>query len=639
MRITKGILIVCLFYGLTGSLFSALDSGEELVIFQTGQIINIDGELDEWIDAKGIPIDKSPMGKIMDPSQDISVTAFFCFDIKNFYAAVKVKDDILEFPSRSWRYGDGFYLTFLDPHKGEESDRFTTFGFSREEKQDIKVLINKDGEYFPGSEIANIQLSIKRDEKKGSVIYEIAIPWEAVSPLKPLIFEKWGINLIYVDRDNGKTEQVLQLYADQAYDTEMSKLRKGAIARFEKHVPRFPEFQSGFNAARYFHDEEKVLTLAVNSPVDVANWKIRYELSSAKDNLSFNEDLSFKKGMNFVKHTVKSRDESSGTYVLSLAVINDGNSLIQRSDHGYFVVNREELSEFKENAKKAKESAHFQEDVKFRASLPSYEIRLQWIEEFMNEAQPFADTKPLNRWFEELDILSKNIEEAKPALFPAGEISRLAHRSSIDDTLQPYSVFIPPTYTGQNPIPLFVTLHGSGVDERNVIFFLTREIFRRGNFIILAPRARGFSDWYLGNSGQDVIECIEHIKQIYNIDEKNIVLDGFSMGGYGAWRLGLLHADLFRAVIIRSGAIVPPPFIKGENILDLLEVVKGKKLNICIIHGDKDLAVPVTDARKAAAKLKELGIEYTYIEVKNAAHGDYQRWSDVFKWLNLVLIK
>ena len=44
-------------------------------------------------------------------------------------------------------------------------------------------------------------------------------------------------------------------------------------------------------------------------------------------------------------------------------------------------------------------------------------------------------------------------------------------------------------------------------------------------------------------------------------------LDGFSKGGYGALRLTLLHPGTFRAVIVRSGRLVPPAEVKGETSL------------------------------------------------------------------------
>jgi predicted esterase len=109
------------------------------------------------------------------------------------------------------------------------------------------------------------------------------------------------------------------------------------------------------------------------------------------------------------------------------------------------------------------------------------------------------------------------------------------------------------------------------------------------------------------------------------------------MGGYGAWRLSLLYPDLFKAAVILSGAIVPPPFSKGENILDLLDKADREKLNYFIVHGAKDNAVPVEAARRAVQKLEELGIPHEYIEIRNAYHTGYNKWVEIFKWLkNLI---
>jgi predicted peptidase len=270
----------------------------------------------------------------------------------------------------------------------------------------------------------------------------------------------------------------------------------------------------------------------------------------------------------------------------------------------------------------------------------------------MKDSPPSADIGSLDRWDQELNLLFKNVDEGKPALFLPGRLARLAHRSEIDNTLQPYSVFIPLDYDEKTPTPLFITLHGSGIDEKRTIFNVTRILLSQrvkekptprrrelGKFIVLSPKARGLSDWYLGDSGKDVIECINHVKKLYRIDERNIILDGFSMGGYGAWRLGLLYPNLFKAIIIRSGAVSPLTDLKGDNILDLLDKVKPTGMNIFIIHGDKDNSIPVKNARMAVQKLEELGIEFKYVEVKGAAHGGYNKWDEIFSWLKKIMEK
>jgi len=604
-------------------------------IGQTDLKITVDGKLDEWNSVEEVPIAAAPDGTRIDPTSDLAVNAKFTFDTKKFYAAVVVRDDDIEFPDRNRPNGDGFYLVFLDPYKGSESDRFHIFGFSGEKGSVIKVLLNKDGDYFPGFVMKDIDLATKKDGRKNTVTFELGIPWELVNPFKPFFNEQWGLNLIYDDYDSGSRSAIVQLYPDDVYNIPAAKSRKAEIFRFVKHTPKVPEFQSTFNATHFYHDENKELTIAVNSPIDVENWKIRYELSSGKDNISSTEAFAFKKGMNFIKKTIESENTASGFYDLSYAIISDKNSLKNVADHGYFVLNRDSFKEAYAKLDKTGEKEDMDDKEAFMASLPTYEIRLEWITEFMENAHPFADVRRLNGWFEELKTLGRSIDQNKPALFPTGTISRLAHRSSIDDTLQPYSLFVPPTYTGRSSLPLFVTLHASGIDEQSNIMFTMRSVYRRGNFIVVSPGGRGLSEWYLGDSGKDVIECINHVKKIYKIDEKNIILDGFAMGGYGAYRLSLLYPDSFRAAIIRSGAIVPPSGLEGENILDILD--KGKGMRYFIVHGDKDEMISVENARRVSKKMTELGIVHEYEEVENAGHGDYKKWPSIFRWLNKIM--
>ncbi len=60
-------------------------------------------------------------------------------------------------------------------------------------------------------------------------------------------------------------------------------------------------------------------------------------------------------------------------------------------------------------------------------------------------------------------------------------------------------------------------------------------------------------------------------------------------------------------------------------------------MNLFIVHGDRDNAVPVENARRAVRRLKELGIRFNYIEVKGATHGGYNKWDNIFVWLRRVL--
>jgi len=614
---------------------------EDLKIYQTDKKIVVDGKLEDWEGIEERPINLTSQGEQIQASTDLSVTAVFTYDSKNFYAAVKVLDDLFEFPKRSWRYGDGLLLTFLDPSQGNEGNRFYSFGISLEEKETVMLVVNKDGIYFPGIDVRDMKLRIVSDEKKGEIIYEMAIPFQYLSPFKPFIQEKWGINLIYADRDQEERTLVF-LYPDPDYDTELSDKRKGTIFQFINHVPDEPEIQMSLTATHFYHDSEISIILAVHSPEEMSGWQIRSILLDPNArNVPQTEKISLKEGMNILRFNLEKQDYATGSYDLSVGVINEQGSLRFKEDTKFYVLNRIEFEQFQTKFDEVKKSEMSAKDEKFQKSLSNLEIRFDWIREYMEEAPPFIGIDPIAEWYDEIETLFENVDEGKPAVFPLGSIGRYAHRSEIDGTLQPYTVYIPQDYNEEYPTPLFVTLHGSGVNEvqyaYNLAMILGAGRFRGGipKMIMIAPQARGLSDWYIGNSGKDVLECIDHIKTLYNIDEENIILDGFSMGGYGAWRLSLLHPELFKAVIIRSGAIVPPPFVKGENILELLD--RGKNLDFFCVHGAKDNAVSVENARQAVQKLKELGISHKYVEVKDAYHTDYDKWGEIFGWLRSII--
>lgn len=628
--------IAALFLTAIFGLSFSLQPDQDANILQAETKLQIDGILADWETYREFPVRFSPSGETLEPSSDIAVTARFTFDASHFYCAVLAKDDHFDFPSRGWRYGDGFFLTFVDPFSGGESDRFSSFGFSLEDGQTIKVLVNKDGIYFPSFSTEDILCVIKPNDLKNEIIYEIAIPFKNLAPFKPFINNRWAVNLVYVDGDSGQ-RKILQLHPDRNYDTELTKERKGRIFSFQSRLPSSAEFQTAVNASHFYQNDQKMMACAVNSPSASQGWTFRVELSSAFDNVSSTHDIALQPGLNMFSFPLEQAGNGTGVYDISVGIIDTKNSLRFREDHQFYLLQRRDMTRWSAELEEAEQSELFTTSTAFRESLPSLEIRLDWIKTFMDEAPPLADIQDLKQWTEELDSLLQRIESGNPALFPPGQIFRLAHRSKIDDSLQPYSLYVPYSYDEKFPLPLIISLHGSGVDELNTIRSISDMAVQRGGFMVLAPKARGLSDWYVGPSGEDILECLAHVQKLYRVDERNIILDGFSMGGYGAWRLSCLYPERFRAVIIRSGALSPPsPAIKGENILDLL--VRQTGLSYFIVHGDQDNSVPVENARRAAARLKELGVRFEYIEVKGAAHGGYDRWKDIFDWLRKVLV-
>ncbi len=649
-------------------------------IQQTAQKISVDGDLKEWEGTAFFPVNLSPDGDVIEASSDITVEVAFTFDAKRFYAAVRVRDDRFEFPSRSWRYGDGLLLTLVEPGQEEgRSERFSTYGFSRIKDEPSMVLLNRNGVYFPPASLRDVELAIEWDERAGTQVYEISIPFTHLDPFRPLIQGSWGINLTYADRDQGDRD-ILQLYPDPRYDSERFGERQGEVFDFVPQESDRAEVQAVMSATHYYDDAVKSLTLGINNPGPAGEWTLRYNLSSSKVNRNGLHKATFETGSSRYVWDVEDTGEfPSGAYVLSVGLIDPGGALRFTQDNNFFVLNRTELEDIKarfaqvaegkpvakakpvtdekdvakeeaaarDKAATKEEAAAKGEPVtkeeavadalRFRNSLPSIEIRFQWIEDFMSGVYSYADMDTLHQWYDDLEWLMEQVEKGEPALILPGRIGRLAHRSGIDGTLQPYSVYVPDFISPEESLPLYVTLHGSGVDEQFTIRSTAQQIYagvfrgRMSRMIILAPQGRGLSDWYVGNAERDVLECIAHVQTLYKIDADRIILDGFSMGGYGAWRLGLRYPDMFKAVVVRSGAVTPPSQIEGGNILDLMQA--GVSNSYLIVHGDADDAVSVENARVAVNRLKALGIDHKYIEIKGGAHGGYEIWDEIFAWL------
>ena len=161
----------------------------------------------------------------------------------------------------------------------------------------------------------------------------------------------------------------------------------------------------------------------------------------------------------------------------------------------------------------------------------------------------------------------------------SGSVCR-AYRSRVDGSVQPYALTIPAGDIASSPQWLEVVLHGRG-DTMNEVGFLYshgRAEPRPANhpFIQLDVYGRG-NNAYRWAGETDVFEAIDSVKKRYRIDPARIVLRGFSMGGAGAWHLGLHYPGQWAAVEAGAGFVDtklyakvpgPPPYVHIYDAVD-----------------------------------------------------------------------
>jgi predicted esterase len=188
-----------------------------------------------------------------------------------------------------------------------------------------------------------------------------------------------------------------------------------------------------------------------------------------------------------------------------------------------------------------------------------------------------------------------------------------AYLSKIDNTLQPYRVFVPSSYDGTKSYPLVIALHGMGGDENGIFdgyliggqSAVKTQAEQRG-YLVACPKGRGTADMYLGKAEQDVLDVLADMRRAYKVDR--VYLTGHSMGGYGTWSLAQAHPELFTALAPISG---------GGNTAGMAKIAAIPQY---VTHGDADETVPVDRSREMVAAAKKAETEIVYNEVRGGSH-------------------
>jgi pimeloyl-ACP methyl ester carboxylesterase len=227
--------------------------------------------------------------------------------------------------------------------------------------------------------------------------------------------------------------------------------------------------------------------------------------------------------------------------------------------------------------------------------------------------------------------------------------------SRIDGSVQYYA--INPAQKPSDSNALVLTLHGASVEAIG-----QADAYKSKDWVtIVAPTNRrpyGF-DWE--DVGQlDALEVLEIAEKAIPHDPQRVVLTGHSMGGHGAWHVGLTFPDRFAAIGPsagwssfasytggrggRGGAASQPSGMQqllatANAAGDTLSLVRNSlSEEVYILHGDADDNVPVREARLMREALK-FHPRLSYHEEPGAGHwwgGKCVDWPDLFQMFERV---
>ncbi|MGH9000191.1 MAG: alpha/beta hydrolase-fold protein, partial [Acidimicrobiia bacterium] len=202
--------------------------------------------------------------------------------------------------------------------------------------------------------------------------------------------------------------------------------------------------------------------------------------------------------------------------------------------------------------------------------------------------------------------------------------------------LQPYSLTVPSAYREGEPSPFTLNLHS--LTRHHWQYHGSEGLAQIGeelDTLVLTPLARGVNGWYQHEAEFDVFEAWADVARHYDLDAERVAVAGYSMGGYGAYRLATLYPDLFG----RAMTVVGPPGegawspgsapTGGVETLTNRWLASARHVPFLNVVAARDVVVPIAGTRAQSVGttgfvdvggFEQLGYRYRYVEYPEADH-------------------
>ena len=181
-----------------------------------------------------------------------------------------------------------------------------------------------------------------------------------------------------------------------------------------------------------------------------------------------------------------------------------------------------------------------------------------------------------------------------------------------------YGIWVPRAYHDE-PVPLILALHYGGDPNgagRDMMRILIQPALGDLGAIIVAPDSLD-GGWSTPANERAVNALLTHIEQKYAIDQKKVVVAGFSMGGAGVWYWADKYPERFSAAIPLAGRPTPSP--------------EGWRVPVFAVHSRADQVVPIGPTEQRIAELKKRGINAQLVVVNGIQHYETYKFVDALR--------
>ena len=219
---------------------------------------------------------------------------------------------------------------------------------------------------------------------------------------------------------------------------------------------------------------------------------------------------------------------------------------------------------------------------------------------------------PINRLFASRHVLGQGVDPTRLCF----KIGRLDTGSACEGRfigqLQPYALYVPDKPVPAKGYGLTLLLHSLSANYNQYLNSNNqKQLGERGaGSIVLTPAGRGPDGFYAGLAEADTFEAWADVARHYDLDPDLTTSTGYSMGGFGTYRLLARYPDLFS----RGWSVVGAPGAVNDQLPSL------RNTPLLAWNATADELVNVQTAENAHRALVAAGVPHEYRQHPAADH-------------------
>ncbi|MEO6206085.1 MAG: hypothetical protein ABIO67_11990, partial [Mycobacteriales bacterium] len=178
--------------------------------------------------------------------------------------------------------------------------------------------------------------------------------------------------------------------------------------------------------------------------------------------------------------------------------------------------------------------------------------------------------------------------------------------------LQSYALYVPTKPRPAKGYGMTLLLHSLSANYNQYLASKNQSQLgeRAGGSLVVTPGGRGPDGFYAGIAEADTFETWADVARHYKVDKGNAVVSGYSMGGFGTYRLLARWPDLFA----RGFSVVGAP----GSVIDQLASLRNTPL--LLWNSAEDELVNLQTSEAAVAANTKAGIRFTEDKFLTADH-------------------